>query len=113
MKRIVVACLLVLGAAAAGAHSRLDTTVPADGAVLARAPAQIVLSFAKRIRLTKVRVHRGDSAPADLDLTRHKGFATRFAIPLPGGSRGHYRIEWRGLSSDGHIMRGRFAFRVK
>ena len=27
--------------------------------------------------------------------------------------QGLYRIEWRGLSIDGHAMRGRFTFRVK
>ena len=39
--------------------------------------------------------------------------STRFAIPLPGRGGGLYRIEWRGLSGDGHAMRKTFSFRVK
>lgn len=113
MNRFLLAGLLILSAPAAFAHSKLDTTVPANGAVLAQAPARIVLSFAKRIRLTKVRLRHGDSAAVDLDLSGQKGFATRFAIVLPGRGRGLYRIEWRGLAADGHAMRGRFSFRVK
>ncbi|MXW92725.1 MAG: copper resistance protein CopC [Rhodospirillaceae bacterium] len=113
MKPILLAGLLFLGATTAFAHSKLNTTEPADGAVLVQAPARIVLSFAKRIRLTKVRLRRGDNDAVDLDLTRHKGFATRFAIALPGRGRGLYRIEWRGLAADGHAMRGSFEFRVK
>jgi len=113
MKPILLAGLLLLSATAALAHSKVDTTAPANGAVLAQAPARIVLSFAKRIRLTKVRMRHGDSPAVDLDLTRHKGFATRFAIPLPGRGGGLYRVEWRGLAADGHTMRGGFEFRVK
>lgn len=113
MKHILLAGLLVLSATAAFAHSKLNTSAPEDGAVLAQAPARIVLSFAKRVRLTRVRLRHGDSAAVDLDLTLHKGFSTRLAIPLPSLGRGIYRIEWRGLAADGHVMRGGFAFRVK
>lgn len=113
MKRFLLAGLLILSAPAAFAHSKLDTTVPANGAVLAQAPARIVLSFSKRIRLTKVRMRHGDKAAVDLDLRGQTGFATRIAIPVPGGGPGLYRIEWRGLAADGHAMRGRFSFRVK
>ena len=113
MKPILLAGLLVLCATTAFAHSKLDTTEPANGAVLAQAPARIVLSFAKRIRLTKVRLRHGDKAAVDLDLSGQRGFATRIAVPIPGGGPGLYRIDWRGLAADGHAMRGRFSFRVK
>ena len=113
MKPFVLAGLLVLAATAASAHSRLNTTAPADGAVLARAPAQIVLTFAKRLRLTRVRMILDDGPALDLDLGGQKSFRTRFAVPLAGKGRGLYRIEWRGLAADGHVMRGGFAFRVK
>ncbi|MXY39041.1 MAG: copper resistance protein CopC [Rhodospirillaceae bacterium] len=113
MKPILLAGLLFLGATTAFAHSKLNTTEPADGAVLAQAPGRIVLSFAKRIRLTKVRMRHGDNAAVDLDLSGQKGFATRIAVPMPRGGSGLYRIEWRGLAADGHTMRGSFEFRVK
>ena len=113
MRLFILAGLFVLMAAAASAHSRLNTTAPADGAVLAQAPAHIVLTFAKRLRLTRVRMIQDDGPALDLDLGGQKSFKTRFTVPLAGKGRGLYRIEWRGLSIDGHAMRGRFGFRVK
>ena len=113
MKPIVLAALIALTASAASAHSRLNATVPADGAVLAQAPVQIVLTFAKRLRLTRVRLIHGDGPALDLDLGGQKSFGTRFTVPLAGKGRGLYRIEWRGLAADGHVMRGGFEFRVK
>ena len=111
MKRILLAGLLVVVAAAALAHSKLGTSVPADGAVLARMPAEIVLTFSKRLRLTRVRMS-GDGGRT-VELEAAKAFGTRFAIPAKGGGKGAYRIEWRGLAADGHAMRGAFSFRVK
>ena len=113
MNRLLLAGLLVLIPMAAAAHSQLGTTIPANGAVLKEPPTQIVLTFAKRIRLTKVRVARDQDRPMDLDLGDQKAFATKFAVPVAGMGRGRYRVEWRGLASDGHAMRGTFAFRVE
>ena len=113
MKHIMLAGLILLSATAALAHSKLDTTMPANGAVLAQAPESIVLTFAKRLRLTRVRMIHNDGPALDLDLGGQKSFRTRFAFPLAGKGRGLYRIEWRGLAADGHVMRGRFGFRVK
>ena len=113
MKRLLFVGLLVLIPMAAAAHSQLGTTIPANGAVLKEPPTQIVLTFAKRIRLTRVRVARDQDRPVDLDLGDQKAFATRFAVPVADKGRGSFRVEWRGLASDGHAMRGMFTFRVE
>lgn len=113
MKRILLAGLLVLAASAAIAHSRLDATVPADGAVLAAMPGEVVLTFARQMRLTRVRMTHDGGPAIELDLGGRKSFATRFAIPVTGRGKGAYRVEWRGLAADGHAMRGGFAFRVR
>ena len=113
MKRVVLAGLISLMAAAASAHSKLNTTAPENGAVLAQAPDRIVLTFAKRLRLTRIRMTHGDGPALDLDLGGQKSFKTRFTVPLAGRGKGLYRIEWRGLAADGHVVRGGFTFRVK
>ena len=113
MKTILLAGLLALAAPPALAHSDIDTTAPENGAVLAEAPPHIVLTFVKRIRLTRIQLTHGDQAPEDLDLGDQKSFATRFVVPLTDMGSGLYRIEWRGLSGDGHAMRNSFTFRVQ
>ncbi len=112
-ERILAAGLLALACTEGRAHSGLVETIPADGAILAKAPATVVLAFTGRIRLTRVRMTHEDDSAVALDLGERKTFATRFAIPLRGKGKGRYRIEWRGLAIDGHAMRGSFAFRVR
>lgn len=112
MRRILLAGILALAATAALAHARLATTAPADGTVLAAMPGEIVLTFSRQLRLTRVRMSRGGEA-VDLDLAGHGGFAKRFAIPVAAAGAGAWRVEWRGLAADGHAMRGAFTFRVE
>lgn len=113
MRRALIAGLLAFAASAALAHSKIGSTVPANGAVLAAMPSEIVLTFSKRLRLTRVRLTRKGGPGVDLDLAGRKAFATRFAIPVAGAAQAAYRVEWRGLAADGHTMRGEFSFRVK
>ena len=113
MKAILLAGMLALAATPALTHSAINTTAPEDGAVLAQAPPHIALTFAKRIRLTRVRMTRDAGDAVDLDLGEQTAFATRFELPLEDRGSGVYRIEWRGLSGDGHAMRKTFSFRVR
>ena len=105
--------MLVLAVTPALAHSTVDTTAPEDGAVLAEMPPQIVLTFAKSIRLTRILMTHDDEDPIDLDLGEQTAFATRFELPVEDMGSGLYQIEWRGLSGDGHTMRSAFTFRVQ
>lgn len=111
MKRNLLAALLVLLAAGALAHSKLGSSVPANGAVLAAMPSEVVLTFSRQLRLTRVQMIRDGGRAVELEAA--KAFATRFAIPVTATGKGLYRIEWRGLAADGHTMRGAFSFRVK
>lgn len=113
MKALLLAAMLALAAAPALAHSGLDSTTPENGAELAQAPPHVVLTFAKRIRLTRVRMTHDTGDAIDLDLGGQTTFATRFELPLMDMGSGPYRIEWRGLSADGHAMRNTFTFRVQ
>ena len=113
MKAVLLAGLLALATTPVLAHSAVDATAPENGAVLAQAPPNIVLTFAKPIRLTRVRMTHDAGNAIDLDLGGQTAFASRFELPLKDMGSGLYRIEWRGLSEDGHAARRTFAFRVQ
>ncbi len=113
MKRILLACALVAASATAWSHARMDTTHPADGAVTAEVPSHVVLQFATPIRLTLVETTHPDHEPVRVDLGEDPAFAERFELPLADLGKGSYRVEWRGLSADGHIVQGAFAFEVE
>ncbi len=112
MKTLLLASLIGVWAMAAAAHSPLETSDPADGAVLDAAPAEVLFDFNGDIRLTRVTVNHDGSDLTDLDLSAYDGFVSEFAIPMPDSGPGTYLIEWRGLGTDGHVMTGTLSFTV-
>ncbi|WP_406646054.1 copper resistance protein CopC [Aliisedimentitalea scapharcae] len=113
MKYFAIGAVLAILVTGASAHSKIETTIPADGAVLASAPAEIDLTFGKDIRLTRVVLSHQDGAAVPLDLGSQTQFGRGFTVPLQSLGQGVYRIEWRGLGMDGHAMTGTFTFAVE
>jgi len=60
-----------------------------------------------RLRLLN---ERGESLP--LAVPASDGPADRLSALLPGLGPGAYRVEWQVLSTDGHVVSGRFTFRI-
>ncbi|MEM7188859.1 MAG: copper resistance CopC family protein [Pseudomonadota bacterium] len=113
MKFLVLLIVAIAAPATVLAHSTIGATVPADNTALVNAPEQLEFTFAKKIRLTRVTVTDADGDLVDVDLSDHKVFDTMFAFPVALEGTGAFKVEWRGLSADGHIMNGSFHFSVK
>ena len=111
-----VAFAVALGGGAA-AHSRPETTTPANGEVVAAAPEAIAISFDKPMRVTFIELTRtDDDSDGDtfaLERTDAMAPVTRFQATPPPLPPGRYTVTWRGLSEDGHAMSGRFSFEVR
>ena len=110
--RALVAAMMVVVTGAAFAHSKQEVTVPHDGAVLASPPDVVSIAFDAPIRITVIRLtsEAGDT----FELERSDGMqpVTDFRATPPVLPNGRYSVEWRGLSADGHAMKGRFSFEV-
>jgi methionine-rich copper-binding protein CopC len=109
---VLAAAVLALMPASAGAHSLLIASTPAaDGTV--HDTAAVTLRFNNRIekKLSRIRLvpARGDAQVLPL---RGEGAVDILEAPLPRLAAGRYRIEWRVLSTDGHVVSGAFAFSV-
>jgi methionine-rich copper-binding protein CopC len=104
------AAVALLASSMAMAHSPLESTEPSDGAVLAGAPEVIRLEFAGPIRLVGVALS-GNGAETALDVP--SAGAARFEVATPDLAPGRYRVEWRGMAGDGHVMSGAFSFEVE
>ena len=104
---------LSLLAGAAAAHSRPETTAPADGEVVAAAPAVIAISFDKPMRVTTIELTGADGEAFALERTDEMAPVTRFEATPPPLPAGRYTVTWRGLSEDGHAMSGRFSFEIR
>jgi methionine-rich copper-binding protein CopC len=108
---LALACALV-SATAAPAHSILLESTPGPGASV-RAPAAVALRFNNRIEkpLSRLRLvgPEGRAVPLPVD---PGGDADRLTAVAPPISAGKYHVEWQVLSSDGHVVTGRFSFTV-
>ena len=110
--RLGLAIALVLFGGAVLAHSRKEGSTPADGARLTETPEMIHMVFDAPMRITFVQLV--DANGAEMPLERETGLdpVLEFhAEPAPL-SPGLYRVDWRGLASDGHPMQGSFSFEL-
>ena len=108
----LLAAVLVGLAASAGAHSLLLESVPAPGATLTAPPRELILRFNNRVEKSLSRVRLVDSRGADhpLVVTVAGGQADRLTAAVPSLEPGRWRVEWQVLSTDGHVVSGRFVF---
>jgi methionine-rich copper-binding protein CopC len=104
---------LLLAIAPAAAHSLLLESSPAANSALAAAPAALRLRFNNRIekRLSRLRLVNEQGQGRELGVAAD-GAADWLTAPLPALAPGRYRVEWQVLSTDGHVVSGRFAFTV-
>jgi methionine-rich copper-binding protein CopC len=113
----VLGLALVLATGAAGpasAHAELRAAEPAEGAVLSAPPARISLSFTEPMQVTSLRLldeaGRNAAPPGRPAHGGHRRARADVPGPLPPGA---YRIEYRGLSADGHVGGGAVRFRLE
>jgi len=106
----VIALTALAPASPAQAHAFLETSYPADGAVVATAPATLRLGFSESVVLGAMRIEVVDAqgrqvAPTGLRL-QSEGAPEDIENPvqvvadLPTLARGVYRVSWETLSSD-------------
>ena len=109
---LAAGALALWPAASAGAHSLLLASSPGADAVMT-APAGVALRFNNRIekKLSHIRLVPPRGEPQGL-LLRTDGAVDVLDASLPSLTPGRYRVEWRVLSTDGHVVSGAFAFSV-
>jgi methionine-rich copper-binding protein CopC len=111
---LLSALLALVAAAPAAAHSLLLESVPAANATLAKAPARLALRFNNRIEkaLSRVRLLDAQGVAQPLVVAVDGAPADRLTAALPALGPGPWRVEWQVLSTDGHVVSGRFEFRL-
>jgi methionine-rich copper-binding protein CopC len=73
-----------------------------------------MLRFNNRIEksLSRVRLLDGHGGAQPLAISAGGAPPDRVTAPLPALAPGPWRVEWRVLSTDGHVVSGRFEFRI-
>ena len=95
------------------AHSKQETTTPANNAVLYEAPSELVLQFDKPMRITRLALSNQLGNDFEVWRTDQMKHVLKLVAQLDPVPKGKYKVDWRGLSEDGHPMKGTFSFAVK
>ena len=111
---ILTGALVLAVAGSAPAHSLLLESSPGAGSVVAASPPELSLRFNNRIekKLSTIRLRdeHGAARPATVRVADGPAdWLTATVDALPAGA---WRVEWRVLSTDGHVVSGSFSFRV-
>ncbi|MET8977115.1 copper resistance CopC family protein [Streptomyces sp. NPDC004539] len=106
--------VLALAAPAASAHTALDTSSPASGAVLAGLPPRVTLTFTDPMddRYAKVAVTGPDGTSAAQGEPRVTGASVTLGL-APASPPGRYTVGYRVVSADGHPVTGSYAFTLR
>ncbi len=115
---LACAVLFVAAGAAppAAAHAFLDASIPAANAVLADAPAEVVLGFTEPLEQSYSRAELYDASGTAIEGATSSfgddGYSMILTLP-PGLANGTYAVLWRTLSTaDGHTAQGYVPFTI-
>jgi len=114
----VALLLLLLGALLVGvsagpaqAHAELESSTPADGAVLASAPRTVDLIFGEDIIDAGIQVVAQDSGGTAVPLDKAVAAGPKVSVAWPTtAGAGNYRVSYRVTSQDGHPIDGTISF---
>jgi methionine-rich copper-binding protein CopC len=111
-----VALLLVVTASPAWPHASLVRSSPARRATLASAPERVQLWFNEAVepRFSSVSVLDAAGQSVDLgDARVEPEDPKRLTVGLKPLGRGTYRVRFRVLSVDGHVVESEFPFTLR
>lgn len=106
----LVASTILLPAVAL-AHTHLVRSSPSDNAILEKSPSVATLVFAEPVTLTAVKIESTGGVkiivkPLPVSATAEA------SVSLPTLAPGRYKMSWRAVGDDGHMMSGEIHFAV-
>lgn len=108
---LVTSGLLMSLPVSALAHAALSSSNIESGTSIAAAPETLELTFGKSVGLAILElVQEGSNAVTDL--APYRDMAKAHSAVLPNLKQGSYKIRWRAVASDGHVMKGEISFTV-
>ena len=101
---------LVLLSNLVSAHSGLENSTPANGAMLNQLPESVELEFSLPVKLVKLKVIEQSGKLVKVTSAPSKEFKSNFSIELPELEAGKYKVIWVTMGKDAHKMKGEFTF---
>jgi copper resistance protein C len=108
----LTACALLLASTTALAHTMVRSTTIAEGATLATSPPSVTVTFEHAAGVGSVKLTTITGETILLSFTPSRAMVTSVTVPLPRLDPDRYKLEWRAIAQDGHVMAGGLNFGV-
>jgi copper transport protein len=111
---LAVLGVLLAGAAPASAHAALTGSDPKQGSVVAKAPAQVSLTFSEQVSLNDDSLRVLDPRGKRVDTGAASGLGgTTYGVKLHAGlPDGTFTVTYQVVSADSHPVAGAFTFSI-
>jgi len=113
---LATAVAIALVPAAAFAHGKLESAVPASGSTVDVAPDALRLTFNEDLESTfsTIKVTDASGAPVGKEKAKVDPSNRRvLTLAVPKLSSGSYSVQWAVMTQDAHKTKGTYAFKVK
>ncbi|GJM14099.1 MAG: hypothetical protein DHS20C12_25020 [Pseudohongiella sp.] len=89
----------------------LESNMPMDDAVLAKAPQSLMLNFSDEVRLVKLALKETKQGEILINFRYDPSAAMRYMQALPElAAADYYKVEWAAMRGSGELVRGSFYF---
>jgi copper transport protein len=112
---VMVVAATLLAVSTSFAHAKLVSSTPSAGETVPTSPPSISLEFSVRVqsRMSSITVKDQFGTSIIVGAIIESDQGKQISVPLPEQLlAGSYRVEWRALSADDHMIDGNFEFSV-
>ncbi|MDI1242525.1 MAG: CopD family protein [bacterium] len=111
---VLVVAAIFLAVSTSLAHAKLVSSTPSAGETLTTSPPSISLQFSVRVqsKMSSIAVKDASGVSIFVGAIVESDQGKLISVSLPELLPGSYRVEWRALSADDHIIDGNFEFTV-
>jgi copper transport protein len=108
-------CAAAIFASAAFGHAKLVESAPANGEKLNAMPKAVMLTFSAQLQSTEINsivVTDSSGKRVNKNTLILTADGKKMVAPLDEIAAGTFKVEWKALSADDHLMKGEFSFTV-
>lgn len=112
MKKLQTFCAVVAmtGSSALWAHGDMGKTYPQDGAMMMESTDRLEVHFEMPMKLVSLKLIDSSGKPVNIDFKRTPESAKHFKVPVSNLKPDTYKVEWKSMGGDGHMMKGSYGF---
>lgn len=112
MKKLQMLCAVVSLACsgAVWAHGDMNKNYPKDGAMMMEPTDRLEVHFEMPMKLVSLKLIDSTGKPVNIDFKRTMKPAEHFEVPVSNLKPDTYKVEWKAMGEDGHMMKGDYGF---